>query len=278
MRKTIISLASGIILSGFAFTTSVSAEAEYEIQKGDSLSELAQEYGTSTENLMDNNNLSSYVIMPGEKIEIDNKKQVEVMKGDTLSELARDLEVDVKEIKEWNNLDSSLILVGQDLELQLPLDALKDFNEFKEERKQEAKEVQQTSASSEEKAVSSNNQRSKQNTASKDNAHQASQTNNQSEDGETISVTATAYTADCSGCSGITATGINLNANPNMKVIAVDPNIIPLGTKVYVEGYGVAIAADTGGAINGNKIDVHVPTKAEAYEWGVKTVEVEILD
>lgn len=89
---------------------------------------------------------------------------------------------------------------------------------------------------------------------------------------------ATAYTARCNGCSGITSTGINLNNNPNAKVIAVDTSVIPLGTKVWVEGYGVAIAADTGGAINGNKIDVHMPTKSQALSFGVRNVRVEILD
>ncbi|MFX6153002.1 3D domain-containing protein, partial [Acinetobacter baumannii] len=53
---------------------------------------------------------------------------------------------------------------------------------------------------------------------------------------EELYVIATAYTAYCTGCSGTTATGINLRANPNAKVIAVDPRVIPLGTKVYVEG------------------------------------------
>ena len=56
-----------------------------------------------------------------------------------------------------------------------------------------------------------------------------------------------------------TATGLILNNNPNAKVIAVDPSVIPLGTKVYVEGYGYAVAADTGGAIKGHKIDVFFP-------------------
>lgn len=91
-------------------------------------------------------------------------------------------------------------------------------------------------------------------------------------------MTATAYTANCAGCSGITRTGINLNNNRHMKVIAVDPNVIPLGTRVHVEGYGEAIAGDTGGAIKGNKIDVHVPTTTEAYSWGRRKVKVTILD
>ncbi|MFC0472871.1 ubiquitin-like domain-containing protein [Halalkalibacter kiskunsagensis] len=99
-----------------------------------------------------------------------------------------------------------------------------------------------------------------------------------SSNGRTMTVTATAYTASCAGCSGITATGINLNNNRNMKVIAVDPSVIPLGTRVHVEGYGEAVAADTGGAIKGNKIDVHVPTKSDANRWGRKTVKITILN
>ncbi|WP_026562431.1 G5 and 3D domain-containing protein [Bacillus sp. J37] len=91
-------------------------------------------------------------------------------------------------------------------------------------------------------------------------------------------VNSTAYTANCNGCSGTTATGVNLKANPNAKVIAVDPNVIPLGTKVYVEGYGYAVAADTGSAIKGNKIDVFLSSKSAAYRWGSKRVKIKILE
>jgi 3D (Asp-Asp-Asp) domain-containing protein len=90
-------------------------------------------------------------------------------------------------------------------------------------------------------------------------------------------VSASAYTASCNGCSGITSTGINLKKNPGLKVIAVDPNVIKIGTKVYVEGYGYAIAGDTGGAIRGNKIDVFIPNKSDALKWGRKTVKIKIL-
>ncbi|MGM7724487.1 ubiquitin-like domain-containing protein [Metabacillus sp. Hm71] len=91
-------------------------------------------------------------------------------------------------------------------------------------------------------------------------------------------VRSTAYTAYCNGCSGTTATGLNLRANPNAKVIAVDPSVIPLGTKVYVEGYGYAVAADTGSAIKGNKIDVFISSKSAAYRWGSKRVKIKILN
>ncbi|AIE58984.1 3D domain-containing protein [Bacillus methanolicus] len=91
---------------------------------------------------------------------------------------------------------------------------------------------------------------------------------------KTITVKASAYTATCKGCNGITATGLNLKKNSSIKVVAVDPKIIPLGSKVYVEGYGYAIAADKGGRIRGNRIDVFMPSHSKAIQWGVKTVKV----
>lgn len=94
--------------------------------------------------------------------------------------------------------------------------------------------------------------------------------------GRTFYVSSTAYTAYCAGCSGRTATGINLRANPNKKVIAVDPRVIKLGSKVYVEGYGLAVAGDTGGAIKGNKIDVFMSSKSQALNWGRRTVKVTV--
>ena len=95
--------------------------------------------------------------------------------------------------------------------------------------------------------------------------------------GKEFYVASTAYTASCAGCTGRTSTGFNLKANPGAKVIAVDPSVIPLGSKVYVEGYGYAVASDTGSAIKGNKIDVFVPSKSAAYQWGNKRVKIRVL-
>jgi 3D (Asp-Asp-Asp) domain-containing protein len=94
--------------------------------------------------------------------------------------------------------------------------------------------------------------------------------------GKTLYMEATAYTAYCPGCSGVTATGINLKENPGAKVIAVDPGVIPLGSKVWVEGYGYAVAGDTGGAIKGRRIDLFMPSHAAASSYGRKTVRVKI--
>lgn len=60
-------------------------------------------------------------------------------------------------------------------------------------------------------------------------------------------------------------------------IVAVDPNVIPMGTRLYVEGYGEAIAADQGGAIKGNRIDLYFDTHQQALNWGLKTVKVTIL-
>ncbi|KGP92185.1 hypothetical protein N780_01045 [Pontibacillus chungwhensis BH030062] len=92
-----------------------------------------------------------------------------------------------------------------------------------------------------------------------------------------ITVEATAYTAYCEGCSGITRTGINLLENPNLKVIAVDPNVIPLGTKVYIEGYGTAVAGDIGSAIKGNRIDIYMKNKEDALDYGRRTIKIKII-
>ncbi|MEW9094542.1 MAG: 3D domain-containing protein [Clostridiaceae bacterium] len=97
---------------------------------------------------------------------------------------------------------------------------------------------------------------------------------------------ATAYTSDYASTGknpgdpafGITATGTTARRNTSgYSTIAVDPRVIPLGTKVYVEGYGYAIAEDTGGAIKGNIIDVYLDNNSQANDWGVKWVNVYIL-
>jgi len=60
-------------------------------------------------------------------------------------------------------------------------------------------------------------------------------------------------------------------------IVAVDPKVIPMGTKLYVEGYGNAIAADQGNAIKGNRIDLYFDTHQQALNYGMKTVKVTIL-
>ncbi len=92
-------------------------------------------------------------------------------------------------------------------------------------------------------------------------------------EGRTLTMHSTAY-APGAGAGTTTATG----ARAGFGIVAVDPSVIPLGTRVYVDGYGYAVAADTGGAIVGERIDVCFDTAAEARRWGRRTVAVTILD
>lgn len=97
---------------------------------------------------------------------------------------------------------------------------------------------------------------------------------------------ATHYTAKCKGCSGVTATGLNVShtiySPDGFRIVAVDPRVIPLGTKLqitYANGVTFkAVAADTGGAIKGKKIDILVASKEEAYRLGRVPVTVRILN
>ena len=90
---------------------------------------------------------------------------------------------------------------------------------------------------------------------------------------EKLNCVATAYSGDRT-----TATGRSPVRNPGgMSTIAVDPSFIPLGSKVYVEGYGYAIAADTGGAIKGNIIDLFLNSSSECWSWGRRPVTVLVV-
>jgi uncharacterized protein YabE (DUF348 family) len=113
---------------------------------------------------------------------------------------------------------------------------------------------------------------------SNSSSNSGSSSSESSSSNEWKTFTATAYTANCNGCSGVTSTGIDLNANPDANVIAVDPNVIPLGSRVEVKGHGTYIAGDTGGAIQGNKIDIFIPNRDQVRAFGRRTVELRVLD
>ena len=89
-----------------------------------------------------------------------------------------------------------------------------------------------------------------------------------------MNVKATGYTPWDPGCTGITATGTKAKRG----VIAVDPAVIPYGTKMYIPGYGYGVAEDTGGAINGSRIDLCYGSTEEAYSWGVRNITIYILE
>jgi uncharacterized protein YabE (DUF348 family)/3D (Asp-Asp-Asp) domain-containing protein len=91
--------------------------------------------------------------------------------------------------------------------------------------------------------------------------------------GKAVQMIATAYVAGCYGCSGITALGLPAGHG----IVAVDPRFIPLGTKLYVPGYGRALAGDTGSAIKGRRIDLGFDSLAAARAFGRRTITVYVL-
>lgn len=210
-------------------------------------------------------------------------EQIVVHKGDTLWKLSKQYGVSVESIKKWNNLSDNVIHPSDLLEISptkyvsvnkgdslqniaqvngVSIENLKKWNNLSSEVVNPGSNL----------IIYTNIQNNIQVKT------ESAAANTQATQSKSITVTATAYTAECAGCSGITKTGVNLKANPNAKVIAVDPSVIPLGSKVYVEGYGYATAEDTGGAIKGNKIDVFVPNRNDALQWGRKQVKVTIID
>ncbi|MGG3466090.1 LysM peptidoglycan-binding domain-containing protein [Neobacillus pocheonensis] len=250
MLKKIISLIAVAVLS---VTVSANVQAAtVTVQKGDTLWDLSRENNISLKNIQKWNRLNMDLIHPGDILTISPKKQYTVKQGDTLWNIAKDNHITVLQLKEWNELHTDLIHPGLNL---LIFDSLNNTNKTVTEKTTEPA-AQATKESAPAAPVASTG-----NTSSKE-----------------MTVKATAYTASCEGCSGTTATGINLKTNPNAKVIAVDPSVIPLGSKVYVEGYGEAIAGDTGGAIKGNRIDIFIPSEHDAVNFGVKQVKVTILN
>lgn len=88
-----------------------------------------------------------------------------------------------------------------------------------------------------------------------------------------LTVEATAYSSQDPGNGNYTATGSRLKKG----IVSVDPRLIPLGTKLYVEGYGYAVADDVGGAIKGHRIDLAYDSRSEALQFGRQTVKVYVL-
>lgn len=262
MKKTLLSFVAVASIT-VAMNGQQASAQEVTVNKGDTLWGLSQKYETTVDNIKKLNNLSSDLIIANSKLVVTPEAEkkattsYQVKKGDTLWKIANKAGVSVQNLQNWNQLKSTTIYPGQSLKMsgtnQATVAAQPTVNNTVETK-------------TETKSTTTTTTKSTTSVAAPANATKS------------IKVSATAYTASCEGCSGVTATGVDLKANPNAKVIAVDPSVIPLGSKVYVEGYGYATAADTGGAIKGNKIDVFVPSQQGALNWGVKTVNVKVLN
>ncbi|MES9745180.1 3D domain-containing protein, partial [Priestia megaterium] len=267
--------------------------------------------------LKDANNLTSNIIYPNQELNVATIKEMthKVQQGNTLWSISQQYGVTVDQIKEWNGLKSDLIYPGEQLKIQSPngqaqqsspsvAQAAPEAQAPAEQTQEEPQQAQAEQAQKEQQQAQAEQAQKEQQQAQAEQAQKEQQQaqaeqaqkeqqqaqaeqaqkeqqpaeSSQQASGKSMTVEATAYTANCAGCSGTTATGVDLKANPNQKVIAVDPSVIPLGSKVYVEGYGEAVAADTGGAIKGNRIDVFVPSEGDAQQFGRKSVKITVMN
>ncbi|PFW71661.1 peptidoglycan-binding protein [Priestia aryabhattai] len=300
MKKFVFTLGTTAILSaGFVGAASASTSGTYEVQKGDTLWKIAQNHNVSVDELKDANNLTSTLIYPNQTLNLSSIKEIvhTVKRGDTLWSIGQHYGVTVEEIKEWNGLTSDLVFPGEQFKIKTAQAAQSQTASAPVAKAAPQAQQSQTAQAQQEQAAQEQTQKEQeqaqaaqaqaaQEQAQKEQAaqqqqqaaQQQQQQSQQQASGKSMTVEATAYTANCAGCSGTTATGVNLKSNPNQRVIAVDPSVIPLGSKVYVEGYGQAVAADTGGAIKGNRIDVFVSSDNAAQDWGRRSVKITVID
>ncbi|MDO6848528.1 LysM peptidoglycan-binding domain-containing protein [Priestia megaterium] len=309
---------TAILSAGFVGAASASTSGTYHVEKGDTLWKVAQKHSVSVDELKDANNLTSNIIYPNQELNVATIKEMthKVQQGNTLWSISQQYGVTVDQIKEWNGLKSDLIYPGEQLKIQSPngqaqqsspsvaqatpeaQQAQAPAEQTQEEQQQaqaeqaqkeqqqaqaeqaqtEQQQAQAEQAQKEQQQAQAEQAQKEQQQAQAEQAQQQPAESSQQASGKSMTVEATAYTANCAGCSGTTATGVDLKANPNQKVIAVDPSVIPLGSKVYVEGYGEAVAADTGGAIKGNRIDVFVPSEGDAQQFGRKSVKITVMN
>jgi 3D (Asp-Asp-Asp) domain-containing protein len=259
MKKKIVALTAIAVLSVGA-AGQASASNVHTVQSGDTLWSISQDNNVSVEDLQSWNELNSTLIYPSQDLKVEDKVETYVVvKGDSLYKIAKKHNISVENLMTMNDISSELIFPGD----QLVLQGTKVASAHKT--------APQTASNTATAPISAPVQKA----ASAPVAVTAPASSTQ---GKEMTVTATAYTAYCTGCSGTTATGIDLRSNPNQKVIAVDPNVIPLGSRVWVEGYGEAIAGDTGGAIKGNIIDLFMEHEKDALNWGRQTVTIKILE
>lgn len=268
MKKAILAFIAAMGITG-TLGANVQAE-EVVVKKGDTIWGFSQAYQVTVGDIKEWNGLTSDLIHPNDKLEVSPTKKYIVVKDDNLWDISREYHVTVEELKDWNNLNSELIVPGQELTIELKANA----NIEAAAKQAMVNQTSNTDKPTESIPAVTNLSETASEPATSEQPAEPLKTVEVKE----LTMEATAYTASCEGCSGITSTGINLIENPDQKVISVDPSVIPLGTKVYVEGYGEAVAGDTGGAIKGNKIDIYIQSKEEAINWGRKSVKVQILN
>ena len=197
--------------------------------------------------------------------------------GDTLSVISEatgaslDSLVQVNEIQNANLIYPGTVLRFSADQKEVTVNNGSQEHSYLVQDNKEVKEVEKSEAT-----TSASNETAQATQATETTqAAQTTQAASSSQNGYYLTVEATAYSYNEAGLSSYTADGTNLVNEPN--VIAVDPSVIPLGSYVEIPGYGIFRAADTGGAIYGNRIDVHLVNLNDVYNFGRRTITIRVL-
>ncbi|WP_456317973.1 LysM peptidoglycan-binding domain-containing protein [Priestia megaterium] len=264
-------LTSNIIYPNQELNVATIKEMTHKVQQGNTLWSISQQYGVTVDQIKEWNGLKSDLIYPGEQLKIQSPNGQAQQSSPSVAQAAPEAQ-QAQAPAEQTQEEQQQAQAEQTQEEQQQAQA--------EQAQKEQQQAQAEQAQKEQQQAQAEQAQKEQQQAQAQQAQQQQQPAEPSQQasGKSMTVEATAYTANCAGCSGTTATGVDLKANPNQKVIAVDPSVIPLGSKVYVEGYGEAVAADTGGAIKGNRIDVFVPAEGDAQQFGRKSVKITVMN
>ncbi|EHK2362571.1 TPA: hypothetical protein NJU89_001953 [Clostridium perfringens] len=216
--------------------------------------------------------LDSKKIEEQKKIDELNKQKeavLEVIKENEMSLISHSVSV-INSSSSINELESAVSTLNQ-LIPQLNIDSVKEAaNNSVQAAKNKIESLKAEEAKKSEEAAK-NNAANSSNTTSSNNS--SSQPSSDGKYKKTLSMEATAYSGGT-----LTAMGLKPVRDPGgISTIAVDPSVIPLGSKVYIPGYGYAIASDTGGVIKGNIIDLYMNSHDECISWGRRQVTLHIV-
>ena len=216
--------------------------------------------------------LDSKKIEEQKKIDELNKQKeavLEVIKENEMSLISHSVSV-INSSSSINELESAVSTLNQ-LIPQLNIDSVKEAaNNSVQAAKNKIESLKAEEAKKAEEAAK-NNAANSSNTTSSNNS--SSQPSSDGKYKKTLSMEATAYSGGT-----LTAMGLKPVRDPGgISTIAVDPSVIPLGSKVYIPGYGYAIASDTGGVIKGNMIDLYMNSHDECISWGRRQVTLHIV-
>ncbi|MEH7586367.1 LysM peptidoglycan-binding domain-containing protein [Priestia megaterium] len=263
-------LTSNIIYPNQELNVATIKEMTHKVQQGNTLWSISQQYGVTVDQIKEWNGLTSDLIYPGEQLKIQSPNGQAQQSSPSVAQAAPEAQ-QAQAPAEQTQEEQQQAQAEQAQKEQQQAQAEQAQKEQQQAQAEQAQKEQQ-------QAQAEQAQKEQQQAQAEQAQQQQPAESSQQASGKSMTVEATAYTANCAGCSGTTATGVDLKANPNQKVIAVDPSVIPLGSKVYVEGYGEAVAADTGGAIKGNRIDVFVPSEGDAQQFGRKSVKITVMN